>query len=50
MKQVDQMPKTPAAALLRRKWVAPHVDRLKAGDAENSIDPIVPDGAFSFGS
>jgi hypothetical protein len=49
MKQ-DQSPKTPTATLSRRKWVAPHVDRLKAGDAENSIDPIVPDGALSFGS
>jgi hypothetical protein len=50
MKQVDQSSKTPAAASSRRKWVAPHVDRLKAGDAENSLDPIVPDGALSFGS
>ena len=50
MKQVDQLPKTPTAASPRRKWVAPHVDRLKAGDAENSLDPIVPDGALSFGS
>jgi len=50
MKHVDHSPKTIAAASPRRKWVAPHVDRLKAGDAENSIDPIVPDGALSFGS
>jgi len=50
MKQVDQSPKSPAAISPRRKWVAPHVDRLKAGDAENSIDPIVPDGPLSFGS
>lgn len=50
MKHVDRSPKTPAAISPRRKWVAPHVDRLKAGDAENSLDPIVPDGAFSFGS
>jgi len=50
MKQVDQSPKSPAAISPRRKWVAPNVDRLKAGDAENSIDPIVPDGALSFGS
>jgi len=50
MKQVDQSPKTPAATSLRRKWVAPQIDRLKAGDAENSLDPIVPDGALSFGS
>jgi len=50
MKQLDQSPKTAETALGRRKWVAPHVDRLKAGDAENSIDPVVPDGALSFGS
>ena len=50
MKQMDQSPKTPAAISPRREWVAPHVDRLKAGDAENSLDPIVPDGALSFGS
>lgn len=50
MKQVNPSLKAPAAALPRRKWVAPHVDRLKAGDAENSLDPIVPDGALSFGS
>jgi hypothetical protein len=50
MKQVDQSRKAPTASPSRRKWVAPHVDRLKAGDAENSIDPIVPDGALSFGS
>ncbi len=50
MKQVDQSPKAPTASPSRRKWVAPRVDRLKAGDAENSIDPIVPDGALSFGS
>jgi hypothetical protein len=50
MKHVNQSPKIPEATSPRRKWVAPHVDRLKAGDAENSIDPIVPDGALSFGS
>jgi len=50
MKQVDKSPKLTAAASARRKWVAPRIDRLKAGDAENSIDPIVPDGALSFGS
>ena len=50
MKQVDQSPKIPATASARRKWVSPRVDRLKAGDAENSIDPVVPDGALSFGS
>jgi hypothetical protein len=49
MKQIDRSPKTPTTTP-KRKWVAPHVDRLKAGDAENSIDPIVPDGALSFGS
>ena len=48
MKQVDQ--KTQTTGSPRRKWVAPQVDRLKAGDAENSIDPIVPDGPLSFGS
>jgi hypothetical protein len=50
MKHMDQSPRTPTAAQPRRKWVAPRVDRLKAGDAENSIDPIVPDGPLSFGS
>lgn len=50
MKQVDQSPKTRMAAPSPRQWVAPRVDRLKAGDAENSIDPIIPDGALSFGS
>ena len=50
MKQMNPSPKTPTAIPSRRKWVAPRVDRLKAGDAENSIDPIVPDGALSFGS
>jgi hypothetical protein len=48
MKQMD--PKTQTAASPRRKWIVPRVDRLKAGDAENSIDPIVPDGPLSFGS
>ena len=50
MKQMNPSLTTPRAAPSRRKWVAPRVDRLKAGDAENSIDPIVPDGALSFGS
>jgi len=50
MNQDNPSPKLPAAMSTRRKWVAPHVDRLKAGDAENSLDPIVPDGALSFGS
>lgn len=49
MQQMNQSPKTQATSV-RRKWVTPHVDRLKAGDAENSIDPIVPDGPLSFGS
>lgn len=49
MKQVKTS-RAPAAVAPRRAWVAPRVDRLKAGDAENSIDPIVPDGPLSFGS
>ena len=50
MKKVEQPTKTPAATGSRREWVAPRVDRMKAGDAENGIDPIIPDGAFTFGS
>ena len=50
MKQTDRSPTTPKTTPSRRAWVAPRVDRLKAGDAENSIDPIVPDGPLSFGS
>ncbi|MDB5706216.1 MAG: hypothetical protein JWN66_3332 [Sphingomonas bacterium] len=45
-----QPPKTPPATRPRRAWVVPRVDRMKAGDAENGIDPIIPDGAFTFGS
>ena len=48
MKQVDTRSRAQPAP--RRAWVAPRVEKMKAGDAENSFDPIIPDGAFSFGS
>ena len=50
MDTVDILPETPPVAPALREWVAPRVERMKAGDAENGIDPIVPDGAFTFGS
>jgi hypothetical protein len=34
----------------RRKWTRPAMRRLKAGDAENGITPVIPDGPLSFGS
>lgn len=34
----------------RRPWVRPEVRRVRAGDAENGPDPIIPDGPISFGS
>jgi hypothetical protein len=34
----------------RRPWVVPCVAKLPAPETRNSIDPIVADGAFSFGS
>ncbi|MFA6112365.1 MAG: hypothetical protein WC729_00165 [Sphingomonas sp.] len=50
MKQVDKPSTTQRASQPRRAWVAPRVEKMKAGDAENSFDPIIPDGALSFGS
>lgn len=50
MKQADKSSRTQPASQLRRAWVAPRVDRMKAGDAENSFDPIIPDGPLSLGS
>lgn len=43
-------PQQSATSGARRKWTKPQVVRVKAGDAENSIDPIVPDGGVTFGS
>lgn len=50
MNHLDESPPTTPETLLRRAWVTPSVERMKAGDAENGIDPIIPDGAFTFGS
>ncbi len=49
MKQVDKHSRAQPVPR-RRAWVAPRVEKMKAGDAENSFDPIIPDGALSFGS
>jgi hypothetical protein len=50
MNTADKAPRTPTVIQPRREWVAPRVERMKAGDAENGIDPIIPDGAITFGS
>jgi hypothetical protein len=50
MKQVIKPTGTQPAVQPRRVWVAPRVEKMKAGDAENSFDPIIPDGPLSFGS
>jgi hypothetical protein len=50
MKQIDKPSGSRLAPQQRRIWVAPRVEKMKAGDAENSFDPIIPDGALSFGS
>lgn len=44
--------RSPAAASAkpRRAWVDPRVEKLAARETRNNIDPIVEDGAFSFGS
>ena len=51
MKQVDKPSRIqPASAPKKLPWVTPRIEKMKAGDAENSFDPIIPDGALSFGS
>jgi hypothetical protein len=50
MKKIERPTKTPSATVPRREWVVPRINRMKAGDAANGIDPIIPDGALTFGS
>ena len=50
MKQVDKPSRIQPASAPKLPWVTPRIEKMKAGDAENSFDPIIPDGALSFGS
>lgn len=34
----------------RAEWVTPEIRRTRAGDAEAGINPVMPEGAFGFGS
>jgi hypothetical protein len=34
----------------RKPWIAPNLVRLRAGAAENGLNPIREDGVFSMGS
>ena len=49
-RQVQAEDRVAPPAAVRRAWVSPVVTRMDAVDTANSIDPIVPDGALSFGS
>jgi hypothetical protein len=50
MKQVDKPSRIEPASAPKLPWVTPRIEKMKAGDAENSFDPIIPDGPLSFGS
>lgn len=34
----------------KEAWVEPKVTRMRAGDAENTVNPAGPDGVFASGS
>lgn len=34
----------------RKRWVTPNVQKMRAGDAENGLVNVTPDGALSMGS
>jgi hypothetical protein len=39
-----------AAGHDKEAWVEPKVVRMRAGDAENTVNPVGPDGTFASGS
>ena len=38
-----------AVGVAREAWVKPSVERMRAGEAENSPNPVAADGQFSMG-